>query len=124
MAAQCDVKRGHTMKEVHAEIREEIENIKLPEGYSFFWDSQYKDQKEAMAALTKYFPLAIIMLIIILVMLFGNFAATYHFPYSTVVTHRYGIRIIAHRIPVWFLLYSRMARIIRHDYKECYCIAG
>ena len=26
-----------------------------------------------MAALTKYFPLAIIMLIIILVMLFGNF---------------------------------------------------
>ena len=45
MAAQCDVKRGHTMKEVHSEIREEIENIKLPEGYSFFWDSQYKDQK-------------------------------------------------------------------------------
>lgn len=124
MAAQCDVKRGHTMKEVHAEIREEIENIKLPEGYSFFWDSQYKDQKEAMAALTKYFPLAIIMLIIILVMLFEFPAATYHFPYSTVVTHRYGIRIIAHRIPVWFLLYSRMARIIRHDYKECYCIAG
>ena len=79
MAAQCDVKRGHTMKEVHAEIREEIENIKLPEGYSFFWDSQYKDQKEAMAALTKYFPLAIIMLIIILVMLFEFPAATYHF---------------------------------------------
>lgn len=73
MAAQCDVKRGHTMKEVHSEIREEIENIKLPEGYSFFWDSQYKDQKEAMAALTKYFPLAIIMLTVILVMLFGNF---------------------------------------------------
>ena len=77
MAAQCDVKRGHTMKEVHAEIREEIENIKLPEGYSFFWDSQYKDQKEAMAALSKYFPLAIIMLIIILVMLFGNFPGSH-----------------------------------------------
>lgn len=73
MAAQCDVKRGHTMKEVHNEIREEIENIELPEGYTFFWDSQYKDQKEAMEALTKYFPLAIIMLIVILVMLFGNF---------------------------------------------------
>ena len=55
MAAQCDVKRGHTMKEVHSEIREEIERIRLPEGYTFFWDSQYKDQKEAMAALTKYF---------------------------------------------------------------------
>jgi multidrug efflux pump subunit AcrB len=73
MAAQCDVKRGHTMKEVHSEIREEIERIRLPEGYTFFWDSQYKDQKEAMAALTKYFPLALIMLLVILVMLFGKF---------------------------------------------------
>ena len=73
MAAQCDVKAGHTMKEVHSEIREEIESMKLPEGYTFFWDSQYKDQKEAMAALVKYFPLAIVMLVIILVMLFGNF---------------------------------------------------
>ena len=73
MAAQCDVKRGYTMKEVHSEIREEIERIRLPEGYTFFWDSQYKDQKEAMAALTKYFPLALIMLLVILVMLFGNF---------------------------------------------------
>lgn len=73
MAAQCDVKQGHTMKEVHSEIREEIERIRLPEGYTFFWDSQYKDQKEAMAALTKYFPLALIMLLVILVMLFGNF---------------------------------------------------
>lgn len=73
MAAQCDVKRGHTMKEVHSEIWEEIERIRLPEGYTFFWDSQYKDQKEAMAALTKYFPLALIMLLVILVMLFGNF---------------------------------------------------
>ena len=73
MAAQCDVKRGHTMEEVHSEIREEIERMRLPEGYTFFWDSQYKDQKEAMAALTKYFPLAFILLVVILVALFGNF---------------------------------------------------
>jgi multidrug efflux pump subunit AcrB len=60
------------MKEVHAEIREAIEKIKLPTGYSFFWDSQYKDEKEAMAALTKYFPLAFVLLVIILVALFRN----------------------------------------------------
>lgn len=72
MAAQCDVKYGHTMKEVHSEIRNEIESMKLPPGYSFFWDSQYKDQREAMAALTKYFPLALVFLVIILVALFGN----------------------------------------------------
>ncbi len=73
MAAQCDVQPGHTMKEVHGEIRDEIECIGLPAGYSFFWDSQYKDQKEAMEALTKYFPLAIVFLVLILVALFGNF---------------------------------------------------
>ena len=73
MAAQCDVKPGHTMKEVHSEIREEIENMKLPQGYTFFWDSQYKDQKEAMEALTRFFPLAIVLLTVILVALFNNF---------------------------------------------------
>lgn len=73
MAAQCDVKQGYTMKEVHAEIREAIEQMPLPAGYTFFWDSQYKDQKEAMAALVKYFPMAIVLLVIILVALFGNY---------------------------------------------------
>ena len=53
--------------------REEIENIKLPQGYTFFWDSQFKDQKEAMEALTKFFPLAIVLLVLILVGLFGNY---------------------------------------------------
>lgn len=74
MAAQCDVKPGYTMSEVHAEIRKEIESIALPDGYSFFWDSQFKDQKEAMEALTKYFPLAILLLVVILVALFRNYS--------------------------------------------------
>ena len=73
MAAQCDVQPGCTMAEVHSEIREEIENIKLPQGYTFFWDSQFKDQKEAMEALTKFFPLAKVLLVLILVGLFGNY---------------------------------------------------
>lgn len=73
MAAMCGVKPGHTMSEVHGEIREEIENIRLPEGYTFFWDAQYKDQGEAMQAVAKYFPLAFLALVIILVALFGNF---------------------------------------------------
>lgn len=73
MAAQCDVKPQYTMIEVLNEIKSEVEQIPLPQGYTFFWDSQYKDQKEAMEALTKYFPLSILFLIIILVSLFGNF---------------------------------------------------
>lgn len=73
MAAMCGVKSGYTMAEVHDEIRKEIENIPLPEGYSFFWDSQYKDQSEGLQALSKFFPLAFLLLIVILVALFGNF---------------------------------------------------
>lgn len=73
MAAMCGVKPGHTMAEVHGEIRSEIEAMPLPPGYTFFWDSQYKDQGEAMEAIAKYFPLASLMLIVILVALFGNF---------------------------------------------------
>lgn len=73
MAAMCGVKPGYTMAEVHGEIRSEIEAMLLPPGYTFFWDSQYKDQGEAMEAIAKYFPLAFLMLIVILVALFGNF---------------------------------------------------
>ena len=63
MAAMCDVQPGHTMAEVHAEIKNEIEKIQLPEGYTFFWDAQYKTQKEGMAALTKFFPLALFVIV-------------------------------------------------------------
>ena len=73
MAAMCGVRPGHTMAEVHGEIRKEIEAMELPEGYTFFWDSQYKDQTEGLQALAKFFPLAFLMLIVILVALFGNF---------------------------------------------------
>lgn len=73
MAAMCGVKSGHTMAEVHDEIRKEIEEMKLPEGYTFFWDSQYKDQKEGLDAIATFFPLAFLALIVILVGLFGNF---------------------------------------------------
>ena len=73
MAAMCGVKPGYTMAEVHGEIRKEIEEIQLPEGYTFFWDAQYKDQGEAMQAIAKYFPLAFLALVVILVALFGNF---------------------------------------------------
>ena len=73
MAAMCGVKSGYTMAEVHGEIRKEIEQIQLPEGYTFFWDAQFKDQGEAMQAIAKFFPLAFLALVVILVALFGNF---------------------------------------------------
>ncbi|MEG2491871.1 MAG: efflux RND transporter permease subunit [Alistipes sp.] len=73
MAAMCGVKEGYTMSEVHTEIRKQIEQMELPAGYTFFWDSQHKDQAESLQAIAKYFPLAFLMLVVILVALFGNF---------------------------------------------------
>lgn len=73
MSAMCGVRPDATMAEVHREIRAQIEQIELPEGYTFFWDAQFKDQNEAMQALAKYFPLALLLLVVILVALFGNF---------------------------------------------------
>lgn len=73
MAAMCGAQPGYTMAEVHTEIQKEIEEIKLPEGYTFFWDSQYKDQREGLEALAKFFPLAFLFLVVILVALFGNY---------------------------------------------------
>lgn len=73
MAAMCDAEKGYTMAEVHGEIRDEIEKIQLPQGYTFFWDSKYKDQSEGVVALAKFFPLAFLLLIVILVALFRNF---------------------------------------------------
>ena len=73
MAAMCDPKEGYTMSEVHKEIRAEIEGIELPDGYSFYWDSQFKIQKEAQEAIAVYFPLAFLLIILILVALFRNY---------------------------------------------------
>ncbi|MGL4993581.1 MAG: efflux RND transporter permease subunit [Bacteroidales bacterium] len=73
MAAMCGVRAGSTMAEVHSEIRQEIQAIQLPKGYTLFWDSQFKDQAEALQAISKYFPLAFILLFVTLVALFRNF---------------------------------------------------
>lgn len=73
MSAMCGVRQDATTTEVHSEIRNEIEAIELPDGYKFFWDSQFKDQNEAIQAIAKYFPLAFLLLVVILVALFGNF---------------------------------------------------
>lgn len=45
MAAMCGVRPGCTMAEVHGEIRREVEAMELPEGYTFFWDSQFNPNR-------------------------------------------------------------------------------
>lgn len=72
--------------------------MKLPEGYTFFWDSQFKDQKEAVQAIVKYFPLAFLALVVILVALRQLPTAYYYSLCTSVVTHRSGCRNVVDRI--------------------------
>ena len=67
------MKPGHTMAEVHGEIRKEIENIRLPEGYTFFWDAQYKDQGRRCRLLPNISRWHFLHWLLFLVCLFGNF---------------------------------------------------
>ena len=54
-------------------IAQQIEAIDLPEGYSMQWEGERKASQQSSAYLFKYFPLAIILMIAILIMLFKDY---------------------------------------------------
>ena len=71
--AQCEPQSGVTATEVLAQLRPEIEQIPLPTGYSREWLGEFKSSNEANAGLAENFPLAMLLMIIIVVALFNNF---------------------------------------------------
>ncbi len=69
--AQCSPAPGiETEKHV---IAEQIENIPLPEGYSLVWQGEKIASDQSMKYLFQNFPLAIILMIAILIMLFKDY---------------------------------------------------
>lgn len=54
-------------------VSEKIENIELPDGYSLQWQGEKSASKQSMKYLFKNFPLAIILIISILIMLFKDY---------------------------------------------------
>lgn len=110
------------MAEVHGEIRQEIENIQLPAGYSFFWDSQFKDQGEAIQAIVKFFPLAFLLLIVILVALFGNFREPVIIlcilPLSLIGV---AIGMLLTGFEFGFFPIAGWLGLLRYDYQKCHC---
>jgi len=50
-----------------------INAIKLPEGYSLFWDGIYEDQQLTQTEIAKKLPVAFILIISILVFLFNSY---------------------------------------------------
>jgi multidrug efflux pump subunit AcrB len=57
-------------------VREKIEAIKLPPGYTFEWGGEYEDSKKARTALAKPVPAFLAIMVLIVVALFNSARAT------------------------------------------------
>lgn len=57
-------------------VREKIEQLELPPGYSFAWGGEYEDSRDARAALAKPIPVALALMVVIVVCLFNSFRTT------------------------------------------------
>lgn len=73
--AECDpdpsLFQGTTQK-VNTELKDAIESIPLPEGYSMMWGGETKTQSEAQVNIIKFMPLTMFLIIFILLLLFNN----------------------------------------------------
>jgi multidrug efflux pump subunit AcrB len=73
MKAQCDAVPGVLANELQAILIEDIEAIKLPDGYTLRWDGTVGSASEAQGSLFKFLPLALGLMLIIIIGLFNNF---------------------------------------------------
>ncbi|MEJ2003687.1 MAG: efflux RND transporter permease subunit, partial [Cyclobacteriaceae bacterium] len=76
MAAQCEPVAGIKNPELEAAIVPKIEAIPLPEGYSLMWDGMKFKQAESVGAILAPFPMALVLIITILIVLFNSFKKT------------------------------------------------
>ncbi|EJX05306.1 RND transporter, HAE1/HME family, permease protein [gut metagenome] len=70
---QCSPAPGIETEAARLAVAKKIENISLPTGYSFRWQGEKSANDESMKYLFRSFPLAIILMIAILIMLFKDY---------------------------------------------------
>lgn len=70
---QCSPVSGVETEDARAAIATEIEAISLPEGYSLKWQGEKYASDRSMKYLFKNFPLAIMLMIVILIVLFKDY---------------------------------------------------
>lgn len=73
MRAQGSPVVGIGTEDARQTIVEQIQAIELPEGYTMQWEGERKASEQSSSYLFKYFPLAIILMIAILIMLFKDY---------------------------------------------------
>lgn len=69
---QCSPCPGQETEKTRAALAKEIEKIKLPAGYSLKWQGEKSASDRSMKYLFANFPLAVILMIAILIMLFSD----------------------------------------------------
>lgn len=70
---QCSPTPGIETEKARLAIAQQIEQIALPEGYTLHWQGEKSASDQSMKYLFKNFPLAIILMIAILIMLFKDY---------------------------------------------------
>ncbi len=73
MRAQANPVNGVGAEDARIEIKDQIESIPLPDGYSMMWLGEYDAKSKSMKYLFANLPLAIILMIAILILLFKDY---------------------------------------------------
>lgn len=73
MSVQCYPVPGLAVESARQSIAAQIEEIDLPAGYSLSWEGEHKASQQSTKYLFKYYPLAVILMIAILIMLFKDY---------------------------------------------------
>ncbi|MCY4219001.1 MAG: efflux RND transporter permease subunit [Gammaproteobacteria bacterium] len=69
---QCDPAPGVYADDLFSRLKSKIEAIELPEGYSLQWEGEFGDSDEAQANLASRIPLAFLVMILVVVVLFNS----------------------------------------------------
>ncbi|CAH0529002.1 efflux RND transporter permease subunit [Vibrio hippocampi] len=73
ITAQASVARDSTPAIVRNAMKQQIEAIPLPPGYSMEWGGEYYDENKAVVDIIKQLPKAMIIMVIIIVAMFNGF---------------------------------------------------
>ena len=76
MTAMSEVKLGHNADAMISRIKDKIEAIKLPLGYTLEWGGESETSGDALAGMAVVFPAAILIMFTIMVFLFNGFRQT------------------------------------------------
>ncbi len=71
--AQCSPAPGIETEKARLAMAQAVENLPLPEGYTMQWQGEKAASTRSMERLFRNFPLAVILMVAILIMLFGDY---------------------------------------------------